>query len=112
MRQSTPCLTLFFLRVKFGAASLLYLKSAQNQVVSHQLAQPLDRFDLFHRFVRAEIDDVEILPEQCPRHLFARGTGACEGTALTTAQARPPVARVLEDEQERKPDILSAIADH
>ena len=35
-----------------------------------------------------------------------------KGSALTTAQARPLVARVLEDEQERKPDILSAIADH
>jgi len=66
----------------------------------HQLAQPPHRFDLFYRFVRAEIDDVEILPEQCPRHLFARGTGAREGTALTTAQARPLVARVWEDEQE------------
>jgi hypothetical protein len=78
----------------------------------HQRPQPLDRFDLFYRFVRAEIDDVEILPEQCPRHLFAHGTGACERIALTTAQARPLVARVLEDEQERKPGILSAIADH
>jgi len=35
-----------------------------------------------------------------------------KNSALTPAQARPLVARVLEDEQERKPDILSAIADH
>jgi WD40 repeat protein len=30
-----------------------------------------------------------------------------KSSVLTTAQARPLVARVLEDEQERKPDILS-----
>jgi hypothetical protein len=35
-----------------------------------------------------------------------------KSSALTTPQARPLVAQVLEDEQERKPDILSAIAYH
>jgi hypothetical protein len=44
-------------------------------------------------------------------HLFLMRFAFKKSSALTTAQARPLVAQVLEDEQERKPDILSAIAD-